>query len=70
MNIKRLENGNFEIDEETLKELLITRYKLNALECGGVDNWQHYCEALNDYIDGYEDFDAFAEAILENIKKG
>ena len=32
MRIKKLSNGNYEIDEKTLKGLLISRYELDALE--------------------------------------
>lgn len=70
MKIKKLSNGNYEIDEKTLKGLLISRYELDALECGGVDDWHDYCDALNDYLDGYEDFDEFVESVLEDIKGG
>lgn len=70
MKIKQLQNGNYEIDEKTLKGLLISRYELDALECGGIDNWHDYCDALNDYLDGYEDFDEFVESVLEDIKGG
>ena len=70
MKIKKLSNGNYEIDEKTLKGLLISRYELDALECGGVDNWQDYCDVLNDYLEDYEDFGEFIESVLEDIKKG
>lgn len=70
MKIKKLSNGNYEIDEKTLKGLLISRYELDALECGRVDNWQDYCDVLNDYLDGYEDFEEFVESVLEDIKIG
>lgn len=71
MKIKKLSNGNYEIDEKTLKGLLVSRYELDALECGGVDNWHDYCDALNDYLNGeYEDFYEFVESVLEDIKIG
>nr|DAF07426.1 MAG TPA: hypothetical protein [Caudoviricetes sp.] len=70
MKIKKLSNGNYEIDEKTLKGLLISRYELDALECGGVDNWQDYCDVLNDYLEDYEDFGEFVESVLEDIKIG
>lgn len=70
MKIKKLSNGNYEIDEKTLKGLLISRYELDALECGGVDNWHDYCDVLNDYLDGYENFEEFVESVLEDIKIG
>lgn len=70
MKIKKLSNGNYEIDEKTLKGLLISRYELDALECGGVDNWQDYCDVLNDYLEDYEDFGEFVESVLEDINRG
>ena len=30
------------IDEKELAQLLLDSAKLNALECGGVDNWNDY----------------------------
>jgi len=38
MNIKKLENRNYEITREYLEELLESDFKLNALINGGVDN--------------------------------
>ena len=70
MKIKKLSNGNYEIDEKTLKGLLVSRYELDALECGGVDNWQDYCDVLNDYLEDYEDFNEFVESVLEDIDRG
>ena len=70
MKIKKLSNGNYEIDKKTLKGLLISRYELDALECGGVDNWHDYCDALNDYLEDYEDFNEFVESVLEDIDRG
>lgn len=70
MKIKKLSNGNYEIDEKTLKGLLISRYELDALECGGVDNWQDYCDVLNDYLEDYENFEEFVESVLEDINRG
>ena len=70
MKIKKLSNGNYEIDEKTLKGLLISRYELDALECGGVDNWHDYCDALNDYLEDYENFEEFVESVLEDINRG
>lgn len=70
MKIKKLSNGNYEIDEKTLKGLLISRYELDALECGGVDNWHDYCDVLNDYLEDYENFEEFVESVLEDINRG
>lgn len=46
MEIKKLKNENYEIDKETLEEFLYSYHRLNALECGGVDNWQDYSDVL------------------------
>ena len=57
MEIKKLENGNFEITREYLEELLESDFKLNALINGGVDNWEHFDEAMEDFnIDEVIDF--------------
>ena len=36
-----------------LLELLEARYRLAALECGGVDNWEWCGESLRDYLKDY-----------------
>ena len=38
------------IDEEELRELLYSYYKLTALEYGGVDNWEWYSGSQEDYL--------------------
>lgn len=38
--------GNRAISEERYSELLDSEKKLNALEAGGVDNWEWYSESL------------------------
>ena len=40
---------NVEISEKRLRELERAERKLDALERGGVDNWEWYGEALNDF---------------------
>lgn len=49
MNIKKLKNGNYEITREYLEELLESDFRLNALSNGGVDNWEYYEEAMEDF---------------------
>lgn len=39
------------VDEKELRELLYSYYKLEALEYGGVDNWEWYGESQEDYLD-------------------
>ena len=68
MEIKKLKNGNYEIDKETLEEFLYSYHTLNALECGGVDNWHDYCDVLNDYLSEEEDWDDFIQNLINEIK--
>lgn len=49
MEIKKLKNGNYEITREYLEELLESDFKLNALINGGVDDWEFYDEAMEDF---------------------
>ncbi len=50
------------INEKELKELIKDSCKLNALENGGVDNWEWYGEALEEYNDEEEiDFSSYKE---------
>ncbi len=57
MEIKKLKNGNYEITKEYLEELLVSDFKLNALINGGVNNWEFYDEAMEDFnIDEVIDF--------------
>lgn len=39
-----------------------------ALECGGVDNWEWYCDSLREFAEG-KSFDEFAEKDCERILK-
>ena len=41
------------ISEKDLLELLESYYRLAALEGGGVDNWDWYCESCADFINDY-----------------
>ena len=61
MEIKKLENGNYEITREYLEELLESDFKLNALINGGVDDWEFYDEAMEDF--DYDDVENFIESI-------
>ena len=64
------------IEEGRLKQLLESEARLDALEWGGVDNWEWYGESLSLYLDEYcqwnginrarYDFDQLAEEDLSN----
>lgn len=41
------------VSESRLKELIEAELRLEALESGGVDNWEWYGEAGHDYIQDY-----------------
>lgn len=47
------------ISKEDYAMLKVKSHKLEALEIGGVDNWEYYSESLSDYLEslGVEDFD-------------
>jgi hypothetical protein len=61
MNIKKLENGNYEITREYLEELLESDFKLNALSNAGVDNWEFYDETMEDF--NFDDVIDFIKSI-------
>lgn len=39
------------VPKDELKDLLYDSLKLQALECGGVDNWSWYGDSVRDFID-------------------
>ena len=61
MNIKKLKNGNYEITKEYLEELLESDFRLNALSNGGVDNWEYYEEAMEDF--DYDEVEEYINSI-------
>ena len=63
---------NFVLSEEELVRLLESDMRLNALECGGVDNWDYRGEACCDYLDavGFGDFEDAARDAVAKLKDG
>ncbi len=61
MNIKKLKNGNYEITREYLEELLESDFRLNALSNGGVNNWEYYEEAMEDF--DYDEVEEYINSI-------
>lgn len=63
---------NFVLSEEELVRLLESDMRLNALECGGVDNWDYLGEACCDYLDavGFDDFEDAARDAVAKLKDG
>lgn len=63
---------NFVLSEEELVRLLESDMRLNALECGGVDNWDYRGEACCDYLDavGFDDFEDAARDAVAKLKDG
>ena len=41
------------VEEKELIVLLESFNKLQALENGGVDNWNWYCDSLHDYLENW-----------------
>lgn len=57
-----------QIDEKELRLLKRQAAKLEALEAGGVDNWDYYADALEDYratIEREEKAEDYAHQICE-----
>lgn len=50
MNIKRLINGNFEIDEESLRELIMSKTIVDTYEDEGYDI-KELEDELEEYVD-------------------
>lgn len=66
-------NGEgFVLSEDELVRLLENVMELNALECGGVDNWDYRGEACCDYLDavGFDDFEDAARDVVAQLKGG
>nr|DAY42686.1 MAG TPA: hypothetical protein [Caudoviricetes sp.] len=61
MEVKKLENGNYEITREYLEELLESDFKLNTLINGGVDNWEYFDEVVENF--NFDDVIDFIESI-------
>ena len=59
--LKKLKNGNFEINRETLEELLKSHYMFQALQGAKVDKWEWYYDARRNYLE---------EAVLNLIING
>ena len=55
------------ITKQRLKELERAEAKLNALEAGGVDNWEWYGESLKEYREENEREEAL-EDLLNNLE--
>lgn len=65
-----------EISAERLRELERIEMKMNALEAGGVDNWEFYGDALKEYNKNIENeekiveaFDGICEVLSEGIEE-
>lgn len=61
-----MEKEFYIISKEDLHKLLEAEAILNALEAGGVDNWNYYGEAINDALNGtgYETVSDFVDGEL------
>jgi hypothetical protein len=55
------------LPHEDYKDLLVDRDTLYALEAGGVDNWNYYGDAINDYCNeaGFETIEEMVENYLK-----
>lgn len=67
--MKKLANGNYELTRDELEVYLEGYYKNEALECGGVDNWDWYCESYNEYLKEYREKKGTDEYYMEDLVK-
>ena len=56
------------IDKKELRELLEAYHRLQALECGGIDNWWWYGESMKNYCEEAK-CDSIENIVDEEIKK-
>ena len=76
MNINKIKEDKYEIDERTLNLLLDAYYIMEALQCGGVDNWNDYCDSINRYREEeekrrgkkFEYWNEFIEDVINEIE--
>lgn len=59
----KTKDGMYKLTLKELRSLLMDSARLEALECGGVDNWFGYEEAFSEY----GDIDEIVEKWLEKI---
>ena len=45
----KTKDGMYKLTLGELRSLMINSKRLNALECGGVDNWDDYGEVFTEY---------------------
>lgn len=57
----------YKISEQALSELLLAAHLGHALECGGVDNWPFYSEAISTYINDCSIIDEIDYKTLKDI---
>ncbi len=57
------------VTESELRGLYESRERFTALAYGGVDNWEHYREAIRDYLNdnGVDDFDQLVDSDLKDL---
>ena len=55
----------YRINEKILHEYLVMAHYFHALECGGVDNWEFYGEAIANHI---KDCSVIDETNYESIE--
>ena len=74
--MKKIKNGNYELTESELKEYLKGYYTNEAFEAGGVDNWEWYGEAMDDYLESSRDkkgeeyyIEDFVNDIINDLKE-
>lgn len=62
-----MSNETITISKKEYEELLSAKQKLIALESAGVDNWQGYGEAMQEFYEeeDYEDRDSYGDSLYK-----
>ena len=60
----KTKDGMYKLTLDELRNLLTDSERLNALKCGGVDNWFGYEESFSEY----GDIGAVVDEMLEDIE--
>lgn len=68
--MQKLANGKYELTEEELVELKADQLKLVALDNAGVDSWEWYEDAIEEYLGEFDSFNDMAQTALDIQFKG
>lgn len=66
--MKKLDNGNYEINEKELKEFLTLKHKTEALSLQMQGDWDDiYSEAIDEYLECYNEEKGTEASSIEDV---